>query len=146
MARSLKSWSQYSKKWQTARRKEGLDPKRWNRYRKLSEKTRNKVDPYEYAKGVSVKQQTYNSLLDSVTGKMDAIAQTHTQQNFSQKGFRPAGIATIRRRLSAYGYTDLSKLDRMNDARLYKHVTAVNQKIIDERGNSPLFYHAGGVG
>ncbi len=145
MARSLKSWSQYSKKWQAARRKEGLDPRRWNRYRRLSEKTRNKIDPYEYAKGVSVKQQSYNSLLDSVTGKMDAIAQTYTSQNYSHKGFRPASIVVIRRRLSSYGYADLSKLDRMEPKRLYRHVTTVNQKIIDERGNSPLFYHAGGT-
>lgn len=143
MARSLKSWSQYSKKWQAARRKEGLDPRRWNRYRRLSDKTRSKIDPYEYAKGVSVKQQSYNTVLNDVTRKMDTIAQTYTPRNFAHK-FRPASISTIRRRLSGYSFVELSRLDRMDTKKLYKHVTVVNQRIIDERGNSPLFYHDGG--
>lgn len=143
--RNLKSWAQYSKRWQKARLKEGLNPRRWNRFRHLSAKTRAQTNPYEYAKGKSVKTLSRERMLNDLSRRIEQLAIKHTVRNFGYKGFKPAGRATIRYRLDkGYGDTGLGKMDRMTDELLYRHIVRENRKIMEDGKFSPLFYHAGG--
>jgi hypothetical protein len=134
--RAYKRWSQYSIKWQNARRREGLEPKRWNRWQRLSDKTRVKTDPYEYAKGVSVLAQSRKKLLDSLTQKVRAIAVASTPAKF-----KPASLMTIRKRLDRFPTSKLTHFTKVKD--LYRAITIYNRAVIAAHGDSELFYHGG---
>lgn len=134
--RAFKTWSQYSSKWQKARRKEGLDPRRWNRWQRLSDKTRAKTDPYEYAKGVSVLDQGRKRLLDVLAQKVKTIADTHTPTRF-----KPASLQTIRRRIDGLDTRTLNRALRVKN--LYAFIVRFNREIIAAHGMSEMFYHGG---
>lgn len=134
--RAFKKWSQYSTKWQKARRREGLDPRRWNRWQRLSDKTRAKTDPYEYAKGVSVLAQSRKRMLDLLTQKVKQIADTHTPPRF-----KPASMQTIRTRLDGLETKVLNRALRSKN--LYAFIVRFNREIIAAHGMSEMFYHGG---
>lgn len=145
MIKAYKSWSQYSIKWRRQRLKEGFIPRRWNRYRHLSAKTRAKTDPYEYAKGKSVKFQARSKLLDNLTVRVHKIAVVKTPENFADK-FVPAGMATIRYRLDKFSDSELRKYNSIDtDVKLYYQIVEANHQAMDENDMSPLYYHAGGT-
>lgn len=134
--RAFKTWSQYSRKWQNARRKEGLDARRWNRWQRLSDKSRAKTDPYEYAKGVSVLAQSRKRLLDLLTQKVKQIADTHTPAKF-----KPASLQTIRMRLDGLETRTMNHALKVKD--LYGFIVRFNREIIAAHGMSEMFYHGG---
>jgi hypothetical protein len=134
--RAFKRWSQYSKKWQNSRRREGLDPKRWNRWQRLSDKTRATTDPYEYSKGVSVLAQSRKRLLDLLTPKVKQIADTHTPPRF-----KPASMMTLRMRLANLPTRVMQHALKVKN--LYGFIVKYNRDLIAAHAMSELFYHGG---
>jgi hypothetical protein len=65
-----KSWGDHSDRWKKNARREGLDPNRWNRWRRLSPKTRKDTNPRNYAKGESIARQKRSKLEENVIKRM----------------------------------------------------------------------------
>jgi hypothetical protein len=66
-----KSWDDHSDRWKRQAKREGLTPGRWNRWLRLSPKTRKETNPREYAKGESVPRQRRTKLEKGVIERLN---------------------------------------------------------------------------
>lgn len=71
MARRYKRFEEHSERWQKQARKEGVDPKRWNSWLKLSDNTRKATDPRKYGSGHTVSAQRIERKRALVERKMN---------------------------------------------------------------------------
>lgn len=65
-----KRWEGHSARWQREHTAAGESKTRWNRFLKLSPKTRKSVSISEYAKGVSVGEQRKSKSIQSAAAKV----------------------------------------------------------------------------
>ena len=65
MSAPRKRWDEHSDRWKREKTRQGLTKSRWDRWFKLSPKSRKIADPYKYAKGESVREQLRSPLEQS---------------------------------------------------------------------------------
>lgn len=59
---TVKPWLDHSPAWRSKMYAEGLTPAKWEAWRKLSDESRKKTSPAEYAKGTGVNRQVREKL------------------------------------------------------------------------------------
>jgi ribosomal protein S19 len=73
MAGQVKRFDEHSERWKKAARRKGIDPSRWDHWRKLSAKTRRVTNPTDYATGQSVRTQIRTPLLNAAVARVVAV-------------------------------------------------------------------------
>lgn len=74
MASSYKEWDKHSDRWKREHTKAGETRARWNRFLKLSDKTRKTLDIRKYAAGVSAPVQRRNNAVAAVVRKVSSAS------------------------------------------------------------------------
>lgn len=126
MAALVKPFSEHSRRWQREQLRKGIDPKKWDRWRKLSPKSRKATSPFEYAKGTTVRDQLRKPLLDAATRRLMVIHQTRGASRFDGSAIKQAAV---RRNLD---HPDA----KMSNARLRRIASLPPNKLVAEVDDS----------
>lgn len=92
MTALVKPFGDHSQRWQREQLRKGIDPKKWDRWRKLSPKSRKATNPYEYAKGTTVRDQLRRPLLDAATRRLLMIHQVRGASRFDGTAIKQAAV------------------------------------------------------
>lgn len=65
-----KRFAEHSARWQREAKRDGISPKRWDAWLKLSDKSRRESDPRRYAKGESVAAQRMDTKREQAATKI----------------------------------------------------------------------------
>lgn len=137
MARQMKAWGDHSPKWQKQQEKAGLNPKLWDRWRRLSPKTRANSNPVDYAKGISIPQQRYAVALNKAVDRQFAFAAAKAQQ----VGKRPIDRRTVLARFRRLSGADINKLNRKSQRAYESYVTSQINSAIADKTFTLFYYH-----
>lgn len=92
MAAMVKSFGDHSPRWQREQLRKGIDPKKWDRWRKLSPKTRKSTNPFDYAKGQTVREQIRKPLLDAATRRVLATHQARRATRYDGSAIKQTAV------------------------------------------------------
>jgi hypothetical protein len=134
MAAMVKPFGEHSQRWQREQLRKGLDPKKWDRWRKLSPKIRKTTNPFEYAKGTTVRSQLRAPLLDAATRRLLAIHQVRGATRFDGS---PIKQTAVRRNLD---HPDAG----MTNAKLRRIAALLPSRLISEVDDSLSRRYAAG--
>lgn len=124
-----KPFRSHSERWQREAIRDGVDPKRWDRWTELSEKSRANSDPRKYAQGQSVPAQQRELKVSDLSAKIN--------QAMPNIGDRTAG--RIAKRLPSRELNKLAKMDPNKRPAYIRKRAAMRP----EPGQSnPYWYHA----
>jgi hypothetical protein len=126
MAAQVKRFKDHSPRWQRDALRKGIDPAKWDRWRKLSPKIRRATNPTDYASGVSVRAQLRTPLLNAATNKLLAI---HRVRGATRYDNSPIRFAAVKRNLD---HPDAG----MTNAKLRRIVAMSPQKLVAEVDDS----------
>jgi hypothetical protein len=145
MAALVKPFGEHSQRWQREQLRKGIDPKKWDRWRKLSPAARKATSPFEYAKGVTVRSQLRKPLLDAATRRVLAIHSVRGATRFDGSQIKQTAV---RRSLDhpEAGMTN-AKLRRIAKLPSYKLVSEVDDSLSRRYGigeRSPFWYEKRG--
>lgn len=141
----VKPFGDHSQRWQREQIRKGIDPKKWDRWRKLSPKVRKATSPFEYAKGNTVRTQLRRPLLDAATRRLLAVHQVRGASRFDGS---PIKQAAVRRNLDhpAAGMSN-AKLRRIAGLTPQKLAIEVDDSLSRRYGageRSPFWYEKRG--
>lgn len=100
MAAQVKPFKDHSARWQRDALKRGIDPAKWDRWRKLSPKARKATNPVDYSTGTPVRTQLRKPLLDAAAQKVLAI---HGIRGARRVDLSPVRLTAVRRNLDHPG-------------------------------------------
>lgn len=145
MTALVKPFGEHSQRWQREQIRKGIDPKKWDRWRKLSPKTRKATNPADYAKGATVRDQIRKPLLDAATRRLMAIHQVRGASRYDGSAIKQTAV---RRNLDHpdAGMTN-AKLRRLVNLPSQKLVTEVDDSLSRRYGTgerSPFWYEKRG--
>lgn len=126
MAAQVKRFGDHSQRWQRDALRKGIDPNKWDRWRKLSPATRKATNPTDYAKGKSVRAQLRDPLLHMAATKVLAM---HNIRGASRFNHSPIQLAAVLRNLDHPGAG-------MTNARLRRIVAMSPRKLVHEIDDS----------
>ena len=92
MTAQVKPFGDHSQRWQKEQLRKGVDPKKWDRWRKLSPKSRKATNPTDYARGTTVRDQIRKPLLDAATRRMMAIHQGRGATRFDGSAIQQTAV------------------------------------------------------
>lgn len=145
MAAQVKRFRDHSPRWQREALKNGIDPSRWDRWRKLSPAVRKRTTPTDYATGKTVRQQLRAPLLSQATNKVAAI---HNLRGAKRADQSPIKLAAVRRNLDhpGAGMTNakLRKIVAMSPQQLVHEVDDSLSRSYDSGERSPFWYEKRG--
>lgn len=126
-----KAFADHSARWQKQALRDGIDPKRWDAWRKLSASSRKVSDPRKYAQGVTVADQrrearetaARNRLIGALGGKVT-----------------PRMAGRIAREIPARDQNRIIKMGRMDVIRFVTRKAGLKPRY-GER--NPYWYHLG---
>jgi hypothetical protein len=122
-----KTFEQHSERWQREARRDGITPSRWNRWIRLSDKTRRATDPRKYAQGESVAKQRLNTKREQAAAKILSVFKDS------------ARAAAVRRGVQSMSTTQLNGVLRRDGSKLVEHVRQQARKNIPGQRN-PFWY------
>lgn len=145
MAAQVKRFEDHSARWQREALKKGIDPAKWNRWRKLSPKVRKATNPAQYATGNPVRAQLRAPLLNAATNRLLAIHRMRGATRFDGSAIQ---AAAVRRNLDhpQAGMSN-AKLRRLVNLSPQKLVTEVDDSLsrrYDAGERSPFWYNKRG--
>lgn len=145
MAAQVKRFKDHSARWQREQLKRGVDPAKWDRWRKLSPAVRKATNPTDYSTGKSVRAQLRAPLLTAAVNKLIVI---HRVRGATKADGSPIRLSAIRRNLDhpAAGMSN-SKLRRLINLAPRKLVTEVDDSLsrrYDVGQRSPFWYEKRG--
>jgi hypothetical protein len=105
VARQVKPYGDHNQRWQREQAAKGVEPKRWDKWRGLSSKSRADSDPERYGKGFSVNAIRRGDAIDKATG--------HIAQWGAASSGRPPNRAIIERRVRGESIATLRKIPTM---------------------------------
>ena len=123
-----KPWNEHSERWKRQATREGLDPKRWDAWRKLSPKSRAKTDPRRYAAGESVQKQTVDKL------RRDAVDAIMSAKGGDAREF------TVRRGVQKMTTKELHKITGMTPGALDSYITRKARQPMAPGVRNPYWY------
>lgn len=126
MAAQVKRFRDHSSRWQREALRKGIDPAKWDRWRKLSPKVRKATNPTDYATGQTVRAQLRAPLLNRATTKVLAM---HRVRGATRYDHSPIKFAAVKRNLDHPGAG-------MSNARLRRIVAMSPQKLVHEIDDS----------
>lgn len=127
-----KRFRDHSARWQRARLREGVDPKRWDRYTKLSAKTRREVGQLDYARGRSVTELRRKTRLRDLVDKLLARAR-------KLAGYTPER-SIIERNVRHLSTSDISKINNLSQFQMELDAVRRNKRATAVLP-SPYWYH-----
>ena len=86
MSSPRKKWDLHSERWKREKAKQGLTKSKWDSWFKLTKRSREITDPYQYAKGVSVATQRRQA------GEQAALANMRAQFPSGRMGTMRLGV------------------------------------------------------
>jgi hypothetical protein len=126
---SRKKFSEHSARWQREAKRDGLSAAKWDKWSKLSAKSRKASDPREYAKGKPVVVQARENKQSTVY-KM--LVQVHGSTG------RPA---TIRRGVSEMSSAQLNRVMNMSPlSRLHDYIVKQARRPVHPGEFNPFWY------
>lgn len=145
MAAQVKRFRDHSPRWQREQLRKGVDPAKWDRWRKLSPKVRKATNPTDYSTGKTVRTQLRAPLLNAAVNKVIAI---HRVRGATRADMSPIRLAAVRRNLDhpGAGMTN-AKLRRLVNLSPRKLVTEVDDSLsrsYDTGQRSPFWYEKRG--
>lgn len=145
MAAMVKPFGEHSQRWQREQLRKGIDPKKWDRWRKLSPKARKATNPTEYAKGTTVREQLRNPLLDAATRRLLVMHQARGATRYDGSAIKQTAV---RRNLDHpdAGMTN-AKLRRLINMPPRKLVIEIDDSLSRRYGvgeRSPFWYNKRG--
>lgn len=145
MARQVKPFREHSQRWQREARAKGLDPRKWDRWRKLSPKSRKATAPASYASGEAVAFQVRKALLDETAR---VVAATQTLRGARRESGDPIKVAAVRRSLEHpdAGMTNrrLRQIARMPPQELAREIDDSLSRRYGTGDRSPFWYEKRG--
>ncbi len=84
---AFKSWADHSDRWKREALRDGLSPKRWDAWQRLSPSSRKATHPRQYAQGVSVREQKLRTLRTAAAKNLVAktgAAEKRTARNIAK--------------------------------------------------------------
>jgi hypothetical protein len=123
-----KPWDDHSERWKRQAKREGLDPKRWNAWIKLSPKSRAKSDPRRYAAGESVQKQNLDKL------RRDAVNAILNAKGGDAREF------TVRRGVQNLSNRELHKIGQMPPGPLGDYITRKARQPMPPGQRNPYWY------
>jgi len=140
-----KRFGEHSRRWQREALRKGIDPHKWDQWRKLSSRSRKATSPVEYATGTSVRTQLRKPLLDAAANKVLAI---HQVRGASRSDASPIKLAAVKRNLDhpAAGMTNakLRRLAGMSPQRLVEEIDDSLSRDYASGDRSPYWYEKRG--
>jgi hypothetical protein len=146
MAAQVKRFGDHSKRWQREARKKGIDPKKWDRWRQLTPKSRKVTNPADYGSGETVRHQIRKALLDAAVSR---VADAHnTQRGARRQDGSLVRAAAVRRNLDHpdAGLTNagLRRLTRMSPQQLAREIDDSLGRRYGAGERSPFWYEKRG--
>lgn len=126
MAAQVKRFRDHSARWQREALRKGIDPAKWDRWRKLSPTVRKRTNPTDYATGQSVRAQLRTPLLNAATNRLLAM---HRVRGATRYDGSPIKFAAVKRNLD---HPDAG----MTNAKLRRIVAMSPQKLVHEIDDS----------
>lgn len=123
-----KPWEAHSERWKRKAAREGLSPRRWNAWAKLSPKSRAQTDPRKYAQGQSVGQQTIEKK------RAIAVAAIMSAKSGVAREF------TVRRGVQAMPTAELTKLGKLSAGQLDEYITRKARQPMPTGQRNPYWY------
>jgi hypothetical protein len=123
-----KAWDDHSERWKRQASREGLDPHRWNAWRKLSPKSRAKTDPRRYAAGESVQKQN-----------LDKLQRAAVSAIMAAKG-GDAREFTVRRGVQKMSSRELNKIGQLAPGPLGDYITRKARQPMPPGVRNPYWY------
>lgn len=140
MAAQVKKFAEHSARWQRDARRKGIDPKRWDKWRTLSPKSRRQTNPYTYSKGQRVTEIVRSQLLDAATTKVVAV-------HNNQRNVQVRRLA-VRRNLShpdaQMSNNRLRRLVNMTPQKLQREIDDSLSRNYSSGERSPFWYEKRG--
>lgn len=146
MSALVKRFREHSERWQREALRQGIDPKKWDRWRKLTPKSRKATNPRDYAKGSSVREQIRSVLLDDAVTKVTAV---HTVERGARRQDGSAiRRAAVRRNLdhpdAAVSNAELRRIAGMNPQQLAREIDDSLGRNYRGTDRSPFWYEKRG--
>lgn len=146
MARQVKRFRDHSPRWQREALKKGIDPSKWDRWTKLSPKSRRVTNPNVYATGEGVLAQIRAKLLDDATAKVVAV---HNVQRGARREDGGLVRSTAVRRNLGHPDADISnaklrRLTRLSPQQLAREVDDSLSRRYNAGERSPFWYEKRG--
>lgn len=145
MAAQVKRFRDHSARWQREQLRKGVDPAKWDRWRKLSPAVRKRTNPTDYSIGKSVRAQLRAPLLNAAVNKMIAI---HRVRGATKADGSPIRMSAVRRNLdhpeSGMTNAKLRRLVNLSPRKLAIEVDDSLSRRYNAGERSPFWYEKRG--
>lgn len=134
MASQVKPWDSHSDRWKRQKLREGLNPKKWDAWRKLAPASRRTTNPTAYAKGSTVREQRREPLVRAAIDRALAWA--------TPSSSKPVNEALIRRNMNRASNKALKRYANMTDMQINTLDKRAQRGRKRGGSASPFWYHA----
>lgn len=135
VASQVKPWGSHSDRWKRQKLREGLDPRKWDGWRRLAPGTRKDTSPEEYAKGKTIREQRRGPLESAAVDRALAWARATSR--------KPVNEMLIRKNMTRPSAKSLKRYANMTDAELRRYDARAQKLRKGPKGfYSAFWYHA----